>query len=309
MGIEPTDDEIAAFYQSQSQNRVWVEAAAHFGMSKHALRNRWRRYTAAGRGLDPRLTEPSRFYKGRLEGRVLAVKQLGAIAVIADQHAPSMSEEILDWAVDVAAHYNCLQFINLGDVVDEYAASRWPKLYDALDAEQEFQLARKQLELLNDAFPHQWITLGNHDLRNMYNGFMTNGEAAYVPFDKTLNAPLGWSFCHEIELTLVTGEPVHVRHDPGFSGATPALAAAKSLGISTISGHHHTAQGVWQYQFKDYSVTGMNVGCMIDATSYMFDYTGKKKPLALGMGVIDGNGVMISVPYRKVKRFGGYNGH
>lgn len=188
------------------------------------------------------------------------------VLVIADTHFPAVEPGYLDFLRGVQKKYKTNKTVHIGDVVDHHCISRHikvPELYGALD---EYKAAMKQLKEFAKAFPDVVVTEGNHDSRVRKIASEAGVPQMYLKdYDEIY--PVGWKWVPEIVI-----DKVLYSHGIGTSGLFPAFNLAKSIGLSTVCGHHHTKCGIQWLHTNHQTFFGMNVGCGIDAKSYAMAY-------------------------------------
>lgn len=188
--------------------------------------------------------------------------------------------------------------ICVGDEIDGYWASRFPKDPDAIiTARGELKLARERLKAWYKAFPFCRVAISNHGLRwasKAYDSFVPS--ELIKPYKDIIEAPIGWVWKDEI--IVKTKVPFRVIHGLGYSGVQGARNAAIDSGMDTIVGHLHAHAGISYINTGKNQIWGMNVGCLIDQSAMAFNY-GKnsrfKATLSVGVVLNDGK-LPIVVP-------------
>lgn len=213
---------------------------------------------------------------------------MARVLVCGDLHVPAVDPGYLDFLKRIRDRHKCNQVVFIGDVIDHHAISFHEKNPELPNAKHEADLTTKWINRFYKAFPDAYITIGNHDER-----VFRISKSAGIPsmYLKEYNDLYGtsrwnWVFSTEIDNVLYT-------HGTGWSGATPAFNAAKSLCKSVVCGHTHSIASInTQSNGKDI-IFGMNVGCGVDINHPTMNY-GKnnlRKPV-LSCGV-----VLDGIPY------------
>lgn len=222
--------------------------------------------------------------------------------MISDLQIPFEHEGALEFCLKVQKEFKIAKtnIICVGDEIDQYFASRFPKDPNATHTpKEEIRFAREKLRAWYRAFPFCRVAISNHGLR-----WLAKATECYIPEDiiipykEILGAPTGWVWYEEI---LVKAEhPFRVIHGLGYSGINGARNACIDAGISTAIGHIHSHAAVFHVRSsRDVPIWGMNVGCLIDDSQYAFKYSKfnrHKAILSCGVVLNDGKTPVI-IPY------------
>lgn len=181
--------------------------------------------------------------------------------------------------------------INVGDELDQYYASRFPKDPDAIiSARGELKIARERLRDWYKAFPICRVALSNHGLR-----WLARAHDCYIPsevlkpYKELIEAPSGWTWHDEIKIK--DDHPWRIIHGVGYSGVNGARNAAIDGRISTVIGHLHSFGGVTYINNGKNQMWGMNAGCLINSDEFAFKYSKHIRYKAtLSVGVVLDNG-------------------
>jgi predicted phosphodiesterase len=130
--------------------------------------------------------------------------------------------------------------VQLGDLGDQKAWSRWPKDTDDPNPAQEFDELLVGCEKLWGYFPQMKILKGNHDMR-----LSRSMQEARLPakmfkeLDEMIDLP-GWEFMNDEKLVVPTarGKILFVHGDE--DGGTP-IEKATHAGMNLVQGHTHKA--------------------------------------------------------------------
>lgn len=217
----------------------------------------------------------------------------GNVLIIGDTHMPFTLHDYLSFCARTRDKFKCEIVFHAGDLVDNHAMSYHEMDPDGWSAGKEMEQAMRQLERWFDEFPEVRGCYGNHD-RIPARKAMSLGLSAQVvkSFPELWNFPDGWQW--NVSYTMNEVEYVH---GEGNGGNTPALLRAKNQMFSVVSGHIHTASGVWYHKGKTKSVFGLNVGCGIDPRAYAMAYAKhNSKSIQHGCGVVlDGGRIPLFV--------------
>lgn len=183
---------------------------------------------------------------------------------------------------------------SVGDLLDLYSFSRWPKSPDAKHTiNQELDLARERLRKWAIVFPEMKICESNHDQRIMRKALGAELPSQVIKSLKEIfELPDQW----RIETQFVIGngnDSMLICHGEEYADA---LLAAIAYGLNVVQGHHHQKAGVQYMKSRVQQLWGLATGCLVDAASFAFDYgdKNKRKPV-IGCGIVI-NGVPHFVP-------------
>ncbi len=195
------------------------------------------------------------------------------IMVISDTHYPYEEPRSWEFLEDMKYKHQPDMIVHCGDIVDFYAASRYPKDPDHPDSfANELVKIKRSVKKLARIFPKMRITVGNHDFR-----LRSRTESAGMPMStvkslpKVLGAPKGWRF-YEEEMTLSvesTGEKITFAHHLGAN----TVLTAQRLGRTVLTGHQHSKGHVTAFNNGESVYFGCNVPNLISNTGAPFSYT------------------------------------
>jgi len=195
------------------------------------------------------------------------------ILVISDTHFPYEDERMWDFIQLMKMKHVPDMVVHTGDIVDFYAASRYPKDPDHPDSfPNELIKIKKSVKRLARIFPKMRVTVGNHDFRlraRSQNAGLPVSTVKSLP--RVLGAPKGWRF-YEEEMTLSvesTGEKITFAH---HLGANTTLEAQR-LGRTVLTGHQHSKGHVTAFNNGESIYFGCNVPNLINNTGAPFSYT------------------------------------
>lgn len=197
------------------------------------------------------------------------------VMVFGDLHAPYNADEAIDFLADVKRRFKPDRIVCTGDLVDFYAASRYPKSPDHPDSLlNELKKTQKVMKRLGKLFPKCDVTLGNHDDRM---AMKVSGSG--IPAVATLSladiigtAP-GWTLhksSTNFNLTVnSTREKITFAHHRGAN----TLLLAQRLGRTFVAGHQHTKGQVVGFNNGYRTFFGVNCPCLISGKGSPFAYT------------------------------------
>jgi predicted phosphodiesterase len=217
---------------------------------------------------------------------------------ISDLHCPWQHRHAFDFLADLKRRYKPKVVVCLGDEIDGYAFSKYPKDPDKeLSPAEEVRAATRALETLYSIFPQVIAVESNHTLRPFKRAAEARLPSSFLRTVKeVLGAPRGWEWRATLELSLPNR--TLFLHGDGFRGPMAAKQAAERFRCNVVMGHIHSEAAV-QYSASRHDVVwGMVSGCLVDPDAFVFDY-GKDlaaRPV-LGTGLIL-DGLPVFVPMR-----------
>lgn len=224
----------------------------------------------------------------------MAKKHLGqeTVLVISDTQIPFHHEDSLKFLEAVAAKFKPTEIVHIGDEVDLHAFSKYTSNPDGYSPGHELNFAIKKLKPFYKAFPKVKVCVSNHGAR-VYRKAYDMGLPLQVlkNYNEILEAPKGWVWQDRWDI-----DDVCYIHGHGFGGDSAHKKAALYNGKSTVIGHHHSQAAIGYIASKERLIFGMNVGSLIDAKAYAFEYQRfqPQKPI-ISCGVIQ-RGIPILIP-------------
>jgi len=224
---------------------------------------------------------------------------MARIMVLGDLHLPYTLWPAVEAAALFARQYKPDLIIQVGDLIDGKAWSRYPK--DPDDCPQtEWDATEIAVHRLHKLFPEMVILSGNHDRRIMH-------KAAEASIPSQLVKTLEEIFPYKQWIWHVGGKPFQI-HDTVFIHGDETLGnawqKAQRMGKNVVQGHDHQAYLNYINTF-DTSVYGMSVGTFLDGKSAAARYAARNPFRCwLGWATIT-NGVPALHPYHEKK--GGYS--
>ena len=212
------------------------------------------------------------------------------IFVLGDIHLPWCDWDALE---HIAEEINIakkrgdeVEVVQIGDLFDQRAWSRFPKEGDAENAQLEWDQSEAAADRLNDLIPEMKIIFGNHDER-----IAKKATEGLVP--KQLIRSLDEYFCYDGWEWHTSDHPLEIDgiafiHGDTFPIPRP-IAAALRLGQSVVYGHTH--QGALAYvTTHNRRMFSLNVGWLGDEKCAAFQYArGSPHKCFKGYGVIIDN--------------------
>lgn len=220
------------------------------------------------------------------------------VLTISDLHCPWHHPDAFDFLADLKREYKPAQVVCLGDEVDAYAFSKYPKdPNQELPPAQEVKAAQEALARLYKILPRVVVVQSNHTQRPFKRAAESRLPASFLRSVKdVLGAPKGWEWVTTLEMMLPTR--TLFLHGDGFKGPLAAKTAAERFRSNVVMGHVHTEAAIHYSASRHDTLWGMVTGCLIDPDAFVFDYARDlaARP-ALGTGLIL-DGVPVIVPMR-----------
>jgi hypothetical protein len=183
--------------------------------------------------------------------------------------------------------------ISVGDELDYHAISFHDSDPDLMSAGPELETSIKRLKPIYDLFPEVDLVESNHGSL-VYRKQKAHGLPRHVikSYRDILNAPKKWRWHDDLIINLSDGMKVYICHGK----SADVLKLSQSMGMSAIQGHYHEKFEVRYWGNKLGLFFGMIVGCLIENSSYAFNYNklNLKRPV-IGCAVII-NGIPILIP-------------
>jgi hypothetical protein len=143
------------------------------------------------------------------------------------------------------------------------------------------------------AFPQLRVCEGNHDQRIIRQAATVGIPERFLKgYNELFNTPT-WKWNREWIV-----DDVYYTHGTGAGGLYPAFNLMQKMLMSVVSGHIHTAAGIWWRANPLRRIFGMNVGCGVDDKHLAFKYAENVKIrsiLSAGI-VLDGTPIHVIMP-------------
>lgn len=207
------------------------------------------------------------------EARPLApykINKPGQYLVFSDVHLPYHDEHALHTMFAYTNKKKYAGIIILGDLVDNYKASRFMKIGHKPDLHFEYEMVRDFLKRLNELFkvPVYW-KFGNHDVRmELYMHQQIPELSQYVNLfvDSIFNLkPLGVEKIpghQEILLGKLLMVHGHEFMTSAFSPVNPARGLFLRAKTSAMFGHHHQSSEHTEGNLKGERISCWSLGCL-----------------------------------------------
>ena len=192
------------------------------------------------------------------------------ILVLGDLHIPWVEIECLKAAHAFNRKYKADLVIQMGDLIDAKAWSRYPKDPDDLSPHHEWEATEIGIDKLHKLFPELTILSGNHDRRPMMRAFEAGIPKKLVRALDTYFDHPGWKW--HMGPNPFEADKIAFVHGDEMAGN--AWQKAKNLGQSLVQGHDHMAYLHYINTFNRQTFA-MSVGCMMDAVSIAARYAAK----------------------------------
>ena len=213
------------------------------------------------------------------------------VLAIGDIHAPATHPGYMQFCRDLYREWQCNQVMFIGDVVDFHAISFHAMNPNCPGPDDEFLLAKREIQAWRRAFPRAKICIGNHDERVLRLSESVNIPSRFIrDYEETWNTP-GWEWKND---HIIDG--VYYFHGTGFSGMHPAWNVSGKMLMSVVMGHCHSRAGVKWRANPMQRVFSVDVGCGIDIDAYQFAYGRhmKDRPILAAAIILNG------VPYHEI---------
>jgi predicted phosphodiesterase len=218
---------------------------------------------------------------------------MARVLAIGDTHFPACHPGYLSFCTDLASKHNVDTVVHIGDVNDVHAISNHDRDPEAKGALEEFEEAGKMVKRWYRRFPAALVCEGNHDARVCRMASTVGIPARFLKGYNELYKTPGWNWKGEHII-----DDVYYTHGTGCGGAYPAFNIATKMLMSVVSGHVHSAAGIWWRANPLRRMFGMNLGCGVDDKHVAFKYGENLKVrsiLSAGL-VLDGTPLHFIMP-------------
>lgn len=225
---------------------------------------------------------------------------MSRVLIIGDIHEPCVRRYYLQFCKDTYCRHNCNTTLFIGDLADFHAISFHAHHPDMPGPKDEFKLAFNAIRKWHRAFPNAEVCIGNHDDRVIRLAESVNIPSKFLrDYNDVWETPgWNWGFHHIID-------HVYYFHGINQTGVHPAWNALKTMLMSVVIGHNHSAGGSKWLVNPEARYFGMDVGCGIDDKAMAFAYgkhTKKRSVISCGV-VIDGIPQHIIMPIGKGEQY------
>ena len=197
------------------------------------------------------------------------------VLIIPDLHAPYHHPDAIEFLQWVHETRGCRErVVSVGDMWDFHSMSFHKSEPEALGPEAEYEQIKAFSVEFSNAFPYGDVVLGNHcDIpkRKMVDAgiapsMLKNPNDLY-------NLPDTWNIHPLYHVIEPDTWNVLVEHGCGSSGKYGCANTAKEKRCSYVQGHTHSnAAVIYSQNYRD-TIFGMNVGCLVDSSSFAFKYS------------------------------------
>jgi len=203
------------------------------------------------------------------------------IGVFGDTHIPFEKKGYLEFLIKTFDSAGVTEVVSVGDLIDNYVFSRFPKNPGAMNAKDEIEQAKKALKPLIEAFPVMKICKGNHDSR-----LEKLAESVGLPIEVLAQNHLDFPDTWVIEDEFIIDD-VYYCHGTNISGINSSVNLAKDMGMSAVMGHLHMQGGVRYFKTPNKLMFGANAGALCDESAYAFHYSkDNRKKTVLGCVIV-----------------------
>lgn len=277
--------DIAKFINDEYQEFLIKPLHPYNSIKHRYLRNR-------GKDSIDTITPPQMRRLPASYGRIEPIEGRGNVLVIADTHLPFEHPRYLAHCMRVKQQFDCSIVVHIGDLVDSYMISRFPKSHDDHSVGSEIEDVLSRLQYWVNAFPKMHLCIGNHDARYYRNNQSNGGSEHFLRnLQEIWGTPDSWQWARGWRLGKTCFE-----HGTKSAGKNGAINRAIKKMRNTVIGHSHVYGGIQFHTGDEKTIFGMNVGAGIDphslAAAYGKDYDSE---MTLGCGVIV-EGLPIFVP-------------
>jgi metallophosphoesterase superfamily enzyme len=216
------------------------------------------------------------------------------ILCIPDLHLPFHHPHAFEFLELVAATFKPDKVVNVGDIIDGHANSRFEHDPDGMSAGHELELTSDCIDELAQIFPNMDICVGNHDRRILTAAYKAGiPKKAMKSLEEIYELPAGW----KMEDYFIHDGVSYEHGDKYGAGAYSHVKAAQKNMMSTVIGHTHITFGVEYMANRNKLRFAANAGCLVDTHSYAMAY-GRSyagKPI-LGCMIIRDGLIVVPVP-------------
>jgi predicted phosphodiesterase len=209
---------------------------------------------------------------------------MSSVLILPDTHLPASSKKLIEKAAAIRDEWQPDIVVQLGDLIDAKAWSRFAKSSDDDSAALEWEKTEKQAEILHSYFPDMIILEGNHDVRLMRKACQDAGiPAKMLKTFQEIFGFKGWKF-HNKTTPLIIDNVAYIHGD---EVSAPLSTLAQKLGRSVVRGHTHQG-GLLFTRYFDREVFAMECGALIDETHNAFGYASKNPRRSwIGIGLVE----------------------
>ena len=210
---------------------------------------------------------------------------MSRVLCIGDIHAPVTRKGYLQFCQDIYEEWSCDSVVFIGDLVDWHGISFHARHPEAPGVVDEYDLALSGIQEWYKAFPKATVCRGNHDERIVRLAESVDIPEEFIKDYKSIWKTPNWDWVFD---TII--DDVYYFHGTACGGLHPAFNVMRSMSMSTVMGHIHSAGGIKWLVNPTKRMFGMDVGCGIDDKKAAFAYgrhTKRRSVISCGV-VING---------------------
>lgn len=212
-----------------------------------------------------------------------------------DTHFPYHNKRALEFLADTASTFKPDRIVNMGDLLDMYSVSAYPKSLDHPDSwTKELKKGRAMIKKLSKLFPNLEVLESNHDDRAYKKSRIAGVPREFlIPYQEVIGAPDSWRWHDTLTLTVdSTREQVFFAH----TATGGAIGCAKSISKTVVLGHNHTKFGAEAFRpVPKKTIWGIDCGCLVSDKGSPFSYNKifKGRPITGCFILAEGNPIAI----------------
>jgi hypothetical protein len=194
------------------------------------------------------------------------------ILAFGDTHFPYHDHRVFDFLNHVDSVYKPDRVIHMGDVLDIYSVSDYPKDADHPHTwKDEIQKARECVKTLAQIFPDLEVMSSNHDDR-VYKKSRVSGipREFMIKYEDVLGAPPTWKWYPHLTLTVDSSRrQIFFAH----TKTGGALRTAQDIGKTCVLGHNHCRFGAEAFKPTNKKIIwGVDAGCLVSDKGAPYSY-------------------------------------
>jgi len=217
------------------------------------------------------------------------------VLAFADTHFPYQHRDTFEFLRKIKEAYEPDRVIHVGDLLDQYAFSAYPKAPNHESPSSEISRAVDCCEELADLFPRMDIIASNHDDRLYKSGTMAGiPKEMIVPYNQLIRAPDTWKWHTDLSITVDSSrEKLYFRHTA--SGST--YSVAKAMGMTTVLAHTHSKLGMQGIKTPNKLIYAVDTGCLISdkGPPYAYNKGSVIRPIRGAVVIISGMPMVLSL--------------
>lgn len=206
------------------------------------------------------------------------------ILFISDLHFPYHHPDTFEFLQYLKDKYNPTRVISVGDECDKHSLSFHSSDPDLYSAGDELKQCKKNIKELEKMFPVMQIIESNHGSLVWRKAKEHGIPRQYIKsYNDVLGVGTGWSWHNDLTVDLPNGLKCYVHHGK----TNDVIKLSQQMGMCAVQGHYHEKFKVDYWANPNGLYWGMQIGCLIDDSSYAFAYNNVniKRPI-IGTGLI-----------------------